>query len=84
LLSPVGDHSALGGLADDLITVAAEQSFTFWGAQGTIAEKQAARFWELRAATHARLWADCGRRGEARDLLARSTGDSARAPINLT
>jgi predicted ATPase len=36
LLSLVGDHSAMNALADDLITVAAEQSFTFWSAQGTI------------------------------------------------
>jgi hypothetical protein len=36
LLSLVGDHSAMDALADDLITVAAEQSFTFWSAQGTI------------------------------------------------
>jgi len=176
LLSLVGDHSVLDGLADDLITVAAEQSFPFWSAQGTIyrgyarvkngdvpegisllrsgssayratgaelwmpyyitllataceiaeqtgeavtllddalkivertgerwlaaelhrhkgqlllrqghfdaaeelyrkalsiAEEQKARFWELRAATRlARLWADRGRRIEARELLA--------------
>jgi predicted ATPase len=36
LLSLVGDHSAMDALADDLIIVAAEQSFTFWSAQGTI------------------------------------------------
>jgi hypothetical protein len=75
LLSLVGYHSALGGLADDLITVAAQQSFTFWSAPGTIAEEQAAKFWELRAATSiARLWADCGRRSEARHLLAQIYG----------
>jgi hypothetical protein len=36
LLALVGDHSAMDALADDLITVAAEQNFTFWSAQGTI------------------------------------------------
>jgi predicted ATPase len=36
LISLVGDHSVLNGLADDLINVAAEQSFPFWRAQGTI------------------------------------------------
>ena len=35
------------------------------------AQKQQARLWELRAAASlARLWADRGRRTEARDLLA--------------
>jgi predicted ATPase len=37
----------------------------------SIAEEQGAKLWELRAATSvARLWAEQGRRGEARDLLA--------------
>ena len=37
-----------------------------------IAEEQEAKLWELRAAVSlARLWADEGRRAEARDLLAR-------------
>jgi predicted ATPase len=36
-----------------------------------IAQKQGAKFWELRAATSlARLWRDQGKRDEARDLLA--------------
>jgi predicted ATPase len=35
------------------------------------AQKQGARFWELRAATNlARLWRDQGKRTDARDLLA--------------
>ena len=38
----------------------------------SIAEEQEAKLWELRAAVSlARLWADEGRRAEARDLLAR-------------
>ena len=38
----------------------------------SIAEEQEAKLWELRAAVSlARLWADQGRRAEARDLLAR-------------
>jgi hypothetical protein len=52
LLSLVGDYFALGGLTDDLITVAAQQSFTFWSALSTIAEEQAAKFWELRSNEH--------------------------------
>jgi predicted ATPase len=36
-----------------------------------IAQRQIARFWELRAAmSMARLWRDQGKRDEARDLLA--------------
>jgi predicted ATPase len=36
-----------------------------------VAQRQSARFWELRAALDlARLWRDQGRRSEARDLLA--------------
>jgi predicted ATPase len=37
----------------------------------TVAREQAAKFWELRAATSlARLWRDQGKHGEARDVLA--------------
>jgi len=36
LLSLVGDHPTLDGLAEDLIAVATEQGFPFWSAQGTI------------------------------------------------
>jgi predicted ATPase len=37
----------------------------------SIAQKQEAKLWELRAATSlARLWGDQGKRTEARDLLA--------------
>jgi predicted ATPase len=37
----------------------------------TVARRQSARLWELRAATSlARLWGDQGKRTEARDLLA--------------
>ena len=37
----------------------------------TVAREQAAKFWELRAATSlARLWRDQGKYGEARDVLA--------------
>ena len=36
----------------------------------TVARRQSAKFWELRAATSlARLWCDRGKRTEARDLL---------------
>jgi predicted ATPase len=36
-----------------------------------VAQKQSAKFWELRAATAlAHLWRDQGKRSEARDLLA--------------
>jgi predicted ATPase len=36
-----------------------------------VAQRQSAKFWELRAATDlARLWRDQGKRTEARDLLA--------------
>jgi predicted ATPase len=36
-----------------------------------VAQRQSAKFWELRAATSlARLWRDQGKRTEARDLLA--------------
>jgi predicted ATPase len=36
-----------------------------------LAQRQEARFWELRAAASlAKLWADQGRRDEGRDLLA--------------
>jgi predicted ATPase len=37
----------------------------------SVAQRQSAKFWELRAATSlARLWRDQGKRDEARDLLA--------------
>ena len=41
----------------------------------SIAQEQEAKLWELRAAgSLARLWRNQGRRGEARDLLARVYG----------
>jgi hypothetical protein len=85
LLLPVGDRSALDGPAGDLISVVAEQSFAFWSAQGTITEEQAAKFWELRAATTSPA---CGPIAVAVVKPAtsspRSTGGSARASINPT
>jgi tetratricopeptide (TPR) repeat protein len=56
LLNAIGDRAA------------AEQSYRQALA---VAERQSAKFWELRAATSlARLWRDQGKRTEARDLLA--------------
>jgi tetratricopeptide (TPR) repeat protein len=49
-------------------TAAAESSF---GGAITVARRQSAKLWEVRAATSlARLWRDQGRHAEARDLLA--------------
>ena len=35
LLSLIGDNAALGERADELVAVATEQGFPYWGAQGT-------------------------------------------------
>jgi predicted ATPase len=44
---------------------------TYFGRTMTVARKQHAKSWELRAAmSMARLWRDQGKRDEARDLLA--------------
>ena len=52
----------------ELIRRAAEESFH---AALTVARKQHAKLWELRAAMRmARLWRDQGKRTDARDLLA--------------
>jgi hypothetical protein len=43
----------------------------FWDKALAVAQRQSARFWELRAALDlARLWRDQGKWDEARDLLA--------------
>ena len=56
LLNATSDHAA------------AEQSYQ---QALTVARRQSAKLWELRAATSlARLWCDQGKRGEARELLA--------------
>jgi predicted ATPase len=47
---------------------AAEDSYRY---ALTVAQRQSAKFWELRAALDlARLWRDQGKRNEARNLLA--------------
>ena len=54
----------LRGSRDEAVVVSLQQAIA-------VARRQGAKGWELPAATSlASLWADCGRRSEARDLLA--------------
>ena len=59
-------------MAEALITTSDRHDAERWLCRALrTAQKQDARFWELRAATTmARLWCDQGKRADARDLLA--------------